>query len=495
MAHRGQMSIVDGNGDTRKLEARIATLEELLRALEQTVMEQSERLERSIAAQSHLAAIVQSADAAIISLSLDFRILSWNAGAQRLFGYAAEDTIGRRPAEVFITPAEREDAPAEFLQDVGNFSGPVASPRNFEKLLQRKDGSCFEASLVASGIYGADALLTGVSLIVRDVSESKRKERELARLAAIVESSDDAITSIATDFRITSWNHSAEKLLGLSAQEAIGQPLEMTVPPQYRDRTRQNLQEDLAALKERRDFVRRLELSLGQKDGAALDVSLVVSGIFDRAGNVIGMSQIYRDITACKRAEREQALLAAIVASTDDAIVSLSVDGRITSWNRGAEVLLGFSPAEAIGQRITLYLPPQLHAMAEEGVRQQLAAAREHQPLERLEVQLQRKDKTLLEAFVVTSGIYDSMGVLTGLSGIIRDITEGKRVERELALRAALVKSSDDGIISVALDGGISSWNTAAEKLFGFTAEEVIGRNLIACWFPPSCANGRHPGY
>jgi len=231
MAYRREMPTVDGNGDTRELEVRIATLEELLRALEQTVVEQSEHLERIREAQSHLAAIVQSTDAAILSLSLEFRILSWNAGAERLFGYTSEETIGRRPAEVFIPSAQRESAPGEFLEDLENFAGPAPSPRYFEKLLQRKDGSCLEASLVASGIYGADARLTGVSLIVRDISESKRKERELARLAAIVESSDDAITSVSTDFRVTSWNRSAEKLLGLSAQEAIGQPVEMTVLP------------------------------------------------------------------------------------------------------------------------------------------------------------------------------------------------------------------------------------------------------------------------
>jgi len=472
------MPTVDGNGDTRELEVRIATLEELLRALEQTVVEQSEHLERIREAQSHLAAIVQSTDAAILSLSLEFRILSWNAGAERLFGYTSEETIGRRPAEVFIPSAQRESAPGEFLEDVENFAGPAPSPRYFEKLLQRKDGSCLEASLVASGIYGADARLTGVSLIVRDISESKRKERELARLAAIVESSDDAITSVSTDFRVTSWNRSAEKLLGLSAQEAIGQPVEMTVLPQYREQTRKNLLEDLASLQERRDFVRRLEVSVAQKDGAAVNASLVVSGIFDRAGNVIGMSQIFRDITARKQAEREQALLAAIVASTDDAIVSLSTDGLITSWNRGAEALLGFSAAEAVGERITLYLPPQLHAMAEAGVRIQLAAAREHQALERLETQVQRKDKTTLEASIVTSGIYDSMGVLMGLSGIIRDITERKRVERELAKLASIVNASEDAIISVSKELKITSWNPAAEKAYGYTAGRAIGQGM-----------------
>ncbi|HEY2106569.1 MAG TPA: PAS domain S-box protein, partial [Candidatus Binataceae bacterium] len=469
------MPEVDPNSYARQLEARIVALEELLAALERTVVEQSEHLERSSEAQSHLAAIVQSADAAIMSISLDFRIQSWNAAAERLFGYCAQETIGRRPDEVFTFAAGRERAPIDFFKSVEAFRQPATQPRYFEETLQRKDGTTCRASFIASGIYDANAQLTGVSTIVRDISEHRRKERDLARLAAIVESSDDAITGISTDFRITSWNRSAERLFGLSAREAIGQPLELTQPPQLRELVRRNMVEDLAAARERHDFVRRLEIPIPKKDGTVAEVSLVVSGIFDAAGNVVGMSQIFRDITQRKRAEREQALLAAIVASTDDAVVSLSSDGRITSWNRGAEALLGFSPSEAIGQPITLYVPPHLHALAEEGVRGQLAAAGERKTVERRETQVQRKDKTLLEVSVVSCGIYDSTGTLIGLSGIIRDVTESKHAERELTRLSSIVNASNDAIIGFSRELKITSWNPGAEAIYGFTAKEAIG--------------------
>jgi len=601
------MPDLDINGHTGKLESRIAALEELLHALESTVVEQSDRIEHSRAAEAHLAAIVQSADAAIISLSLDSRILTWNTAAEKLFGYTPEEAIGQRLADVLLRAGDKERSLTEFFAEVESFRQPAPNARYIEETFQRKDGSHFEASLIASGIYDASGQLRGVSAIARDVSEIKRKERALARFAAIVESSDDAITSVSMDFRITSWNHSAEKLFGLSAKAVIGQPVEMTVPAGLREQTRSNLVEDLAVLNERRELVRRLELSIPQQNGGAVEVSLVVSGIYDHAGNVLGMSQIFRDISALKKAEheqallaaivnssedaiigtsldnriiswnpgaeklfgttakeaigkglfefvaadehaqvgpavgrvvrtgkalsfrlrsqkkdgayfhswvnwfpifdqggnvasigaigrditelvrleREQALLAAIVVSTDDAIVSLSRDGRITSWNRGAQVLLGFSAAEALGQPVGLYLPPQLRVVGEDGVRRQLAATGEHKMIERLETQLQRKDGTLLDASIVASGIYDSSGALIGLSGILHDVTERKRAERELATLALIVNTSGDAIISVSPDLKITSWNAAAEKVYGYTAAEAIGLGLNLC-VPPA---------
>lgn len=165
--------MVDLDPNTRKLQSRIAALEELLAALERTVVEQSDRLEQSSAAQAHLAAIVSSADAAIISLSLDFRIQSWNLGAEQLFGYSAEKTIGLRPADFMFPATEQERVLAAFFTDLNGFRGPARNARYFEETLRRKDGTLFEASLIASGIYDSAGQLTGVSGIVRDISEQK----------------------------------------------------------------------------------------------------------------------------------------------------------------------------------------------------------------------------------------------------------------------------------------------------------------------------------
>ncbi len=460
------------DGHTRKLKSRIAALEELVGALERSAVEQTERLERATEAQAHLAAIVQSADAAIISVSLDFRILSWNPGAQRLFGFSADESIGKRVDELFA--AEAEDARQRFASDIAALQTSGVQAHFFEQPVHRKDGSNLEASFLVSGIFDDKGAVTGFSVIVRDISETKRRERELARLAAIVESSDDAIVSIDPDSRIATWNKGAEKLFGFTAAEAVGQPVTIFIPASENQRAAAVI----AEIKANPDRVFSFEGPNLRKDGTIIETAITICAIRDRSGKLLGISSIHRDNTARKRAEREQALLAAIVTSTDDAVVSLSLDGRITSWNRGAEALLGFTTAEAVGQPISIYLPEHLRAHAERNLSERVETARQHKPLQRLETRLQRKDQTLIEASIVTSGIYDSTGTLIGLSAIFRDITARKRAEREMAILAAIVDASEDAIISVSKDLKINAWNPAAEKVYGFTKSEAIGQGI-----------------
>src|SRR5690349_5858168 len=214
------MSDLVMNTRTHELESRVAALEELLGSLERTIVEQSEHLERGGEAESHLAAIVQSADAAIISLALDFRILTWNAAAERLFGYTPEEVIGRRADEVFTPAADRERALIQFSEDIKNFTGPRSTPRYFEETAQRGDGTTVDVALVVSGIYDADSQLTGASVIVRDISDRKHAEGEQAALATIVNASQDAIIGYSKDLKITIWNPAAERIYGFSAKEA-----------------------------------------------------------------------------------------------------------------------------------------------------------------------------------------------------------------------------------------------------------------------------------
>jgi PAS domain S-box-containing protein len=310
--------------------------------------------ERAESEQSLLAAIVQSADAAIVSLSLDFRILSWNAAAEKLFGYAAEETIGRRAVEIITRQGCEEHALADFFSDVEAFRERAREANYFERVLRRKDATSVQVSLISSGIYDRDGQLTGVSIIVRDISEQKRTEKEQALLAAAVRSSDDAIVSlslVSPDFPVMTWNKGAERLFGFTADEAVGRSIaDLYVVPELRKRAMNSVREHVATFERHPESVSRLEVPARRRDGTLLEVSIAVSGIFDGSGNILGLSSIIRDITKRKHAEREQALLASIVASSDDAIIGLAPDGRVMSWNQGAQGLFGFQPDEALGQ-------------------------------------------------------------------------------------------------------------------------------------------------
>jgi PAS domain S-box-containing protein len=166
-------------------------------------------------------------------------------------------------------------------------------------------------------------------------------------LIAIIEGSDDAIISKDLNRRITSWNPAAKRMYGYTAEEAIGQPISMLVPPGHADETL-----DVLEKIKRGERVEHYETKRMRKDGTILDVSLTVSPIYDADNRIIGASKIARDISDRRQEEKAQALLAAIVEDSDDAIISKDLIGIITSWNKGAERMYGYTAEEAIGQPI-----------------------------------------------------------------------------------------------------------------------------------------------
>jgi len=485
------MSQVETNSHSDELESRIAGLEQLLSALERTVVEQSERLERASRAESHLAAIVQSADDAIVTISPDLRVMSWNQGAERLIGFTCEEALGQRATELYLPSEAREWVEREIREDFATLEQNRSFVRRMESALQRKDGSLVDVSLVATGVFNSERSPLGMSIIFRDISERRQAESEQALLASIVSSTDDAVISISPELKITTWNRGAEKLLGFTAAEAIGRPVTIFNPAEPQTRVERRSADLLARARDHRLGVERLELVLRKKDGMLFDASLVIAGIYDPQGELTGLSGIITDISERKRAEREQGLLASIVQSSDDGIISVGLDAGISSWNAAAEKLFGFNPEEAIGRNLVdLLVPPELRERAKAGIKREFTSAAGGHPLAVLhpEVPALRKDGSTVEVAVSVSGIYDSAGNLLGASSIVRDVTERKRAEREQALLASIVESSDDAIFSLSSIGPlfpVMSWNRGAEKLFGFTAEEAIGRNVTELYVVP----------
>jgi PAS domain S-box-containing protein len=155
-----------------------------------------------------------------------------------------------------------------------------------------------------------DNEVVGVSVVARDISERKRAEEALARLAAIVDSSEDAIIGKTLDTTIISWNNGAERIYGYTATEAIGQPIGMLLPPGSED--------EVPAIMERirrGEKVEHYETKRQRKDGTIIDVSVTVSPIKTRDGDVIGASAVARDITERKQAESARAQIAQLEQS------------------------------------------------------------------------------------------------------------------------------------------------------------------------------------
>jgi PAS domain S-box-containing protein len=173
-------------------------------------------------------------------------------------------------------------------------------------------------------------------------------------------------------------------------------------------------------------------------------------------------------------ADMERFRLAAIVESADDAIVSKDLSGVIQSWNAGAERLFGYTAAEAIGQPVTMLIPP---GRGDEGpmILARIAAG---ERVEHYETVRRRKDGTLIDVSLSISPIKDERGRVIGASKIARDIADRKQADEMAAYFTAIVSSSADAIVGKTLDGIIRSWNVAAQNLFGYRPDEVIGRSI-----------------
>lgn len=238
-----------------------------------------------------LTAIVDYSDDAIMSKDLDGIITSWNKSAERLFGFTASEAIGKHIN--LIIPEDRHEEEKRILARIGE--GERVD--HFDTVRRRKDGSLVDVSLKMSPVRDSSGQVVGASKVARDITDRKRAERDRGLLAAIVDSSDDAIISKNLDGIITSWNNSAERIFGYRADETIGKHITLIIP---RDRWAEEAQiiERLRA-GERVDHFQTIRV---RKDGTFVDLSLTISPVRDSSGKVIGASKVARDVSAQIRA-------------------------------------------------------------------------------------------------------------------------------------------------------------------------------------------------
>ena len=197
------------------------------------------------------------------------------------------------------------------------------------------------------------------------------------------------------------------------------------------------------------------------------------------------------DILELKKEEEYNRHLAAIVEFSDDAIISKTLDGIIKSWNKGGEKMFGYTAKEIIGKHISLIIPEEY--INEE--KEILKKIRNNEIIDHYETVRVKKSGEQLHVALTVSPLKDIEGNIIGVSKIVRDISFRKKTEEERKKNdeynrhlAAIVEYSDDAIISKSLDGIIRSWNKGGERMFGYTAKEIIGKH-ISLIIPPDYIN------
>lgn len=367
---------------------------------------------------ARFASIINSAMDAIISIDNMHHIVLFNPAAEKMFGYTKDEVIGQS-LDILIPELYR----AEHHRQIDEFGRTGITNRHMNGYREitglKKNGDEFFIDTSISQINANGQKL--FTAILRDVTQHKRAEEALRtseyNYRSILEQASDGIFIADASGRYIEVNPSGCAMLGYTREELLAKKISDLVPP-----------EDLASTPIRMDELKQGKIILSErrlirKDGTLLPVEISARMLSD--GRLQG---IQRDITERKEAEQKNAQLAAIVEYSDDVILSKTLDGIITSWNKGAEKIYGYSVEEAIGKPISLLVPPQL----EDEIPQILEKVRQGEHIEHYETLRRKKDGQDIFVSLTISPIRDAGGKIIAASTIGRDITERKKAEETL---------------------------------------------------------------
>lgn len=381
--------------------------------------------EELLAERELLRVTLASIDDAVVSTDADGRVVCLNRVAERLTGWTQAEATGRPLDGLLRIIDETTRAPVENPALRALREGRIVELAN-HNLLVSGDGGERPIEDSAAPMLDPGGRPLGAVLVLRDVSERKHAEEARARLAAIVESSDDAIVSKNLQGIILSWNAGAERLFGYTAAEAVGQHITLLIPP-----NRSSEEADIMARLEQGLRVEPFETVRVAKGGRLIDISLSVSPVKDHEGRVIGAAKIARDITARKRADEalrvsergrheaaERLALAATAASLGDWSWDATTDTAVFSSRAAA--IFGLPP----GSRLT---QTELQALIHEEDRERarVAVARAIAGHRQYEVEYRLTRPSGEEIWISSKGRaqYHADGSTSGLFGVVQDIT------------------------------------------------------------------------
>jgi PAS domain S-box-containing protein len=433
-------------------------------------------------------------DAIALTRASDGKFIDCNQRFLNQIGYSREEVIGHTSLELNLYDHEDRQRYIDKIPKKDELY-------NFELRLRRKDGSAIDVLYSSRFI-----ILNGEQIILnigKDISSRKKSEvaleegrknlelkvqkrkKELKSASnynrSLIEASVDPLVTIGPNGKITDVNKSTESVTGYSRDDLIGSDFSdyFTEPEKAREGYQQVFQNGT---------VMDYPLEIKHKNGHITPVLYNASVYLDDSGSVVGVFAAARDITEVKKAEEEIQKLANIVESSDDAIISKTFDGIITSWNEGAKILYGYSQDEIIGKNISILIPPDLKEEYKQFTKQILRGERVyHYERERI-----RKDGKLIDVSLTLSPIFDLSGKLVGISIIARDISIRKKAEKKLEYankyNRSLIEASVDPLVTIGPDGKITDVNLATESITGFSRSNLINTDFSDYFTEPEKA-------
>ena len=379
---------------------------------------------------------------AVVTTDIAGRVNYLNEVAESLTGWTHAEALGKPLESVFRIVNESTGETVESPATRALREGIVVGLAN-HTLLIRRDGSRIAIDDSAAPIRNESGLVAGCVLIFRDVEAHRVAERERANqfliaktLAAIVESSDDAIISKSLQGIIQSWNAAAERLFGYSASEAIGRHISLVIPPERIAEEDQII--GRLTLGERIDH---FETERVRSDGQRIQVSLTISPIRDDSGKVVGASKIVRDVTERKRVEADRQMFVTLVETSTDFIGMSDLDGIPFFVNRAGLLQVGLTSIEQAKNTPVreFFFPEDQHWIMEEFFPQ--VRAQGHGEVEVRFRNFRTGEARWMAYKVVT--LTDANGRPTAFATVSQDVTDRRRMEDHLRALAADLKEAD----------------------------------------------------
>ncbi len=415
-----------------------------------------------------LAHLVNGSDDAIISAALDGRITSWNRAAERIFGFATTEAVGRPIAKLLADPSN----PSE-MQRVVERMRSGSRVEHYEAVRQHKDGRTISVSLTVSPIHDDAGILIGFSKIARDITERTRADAKLRASSqyarSLIEASLDPLVTISAEGKITDVNEATIKVTGVDRQRLTGADFSdyFTDPDQAREGYQQVFS---------KGAVTDYPLTIRHSEGRRTDVLYNASVYKDAEGRVLGVFAAARDVTEQKQASQyARSLLEASV----DPLVTISPEGKITDVNEATIKVTGIKREGLIGTDFSDYfLDPD---KAREGYQQVFAEGF----VTDYPLTIRHRDGASTDVLYNASVYKGAEGRVLGVFAAARDVTVQKQASQ---YARSLIEASVDPLVTISPEGQITDVNEATIKVTGVERRALIGTEFSDYFTEPDKA-------